>query len=468
MRHSAYRSFAAISFLATAASLGAATRPAYGNALRVEIRAAVRTLDPSEWPADASGSQAEFSAGERLAKLVFERLVVLDENAMPRPSLALSWKSEGKARWLFRLRPGVKLHDGSPLTPAAVAAALGPARNGWAIASGDGAVIVQSDLPLERLLAELADVRRSIVVRGPNGALAGTGPFRIAQWEPGRRALLAANEQYWGGRPFLDTVSIEMGRASQDQLLNLETGKSDFVEISSGELRRASERGLKMWQSAPIGLVALVFEPGRPAADNARLREAIALAIDRKAIHNVLLQRQGDPAGSLLPQWIGGYAFLFPGERDLARARQLAPPAQTLVLGYDPSDVLLRAIAERIAVNVRDTGIKLAVTGQPVKADLRVVTARIDCARPEQALIELAETLRLSARLHLANPPSLESVFAAERDLTGDFLVIPLFHLPEIFASTPSLKVWNTAGVLKTGDWKFDDMWLEKAARNEE
>ena len=67
-------------------------------------------------------------------------------------------------------------------------------------------------------------------------------------------------------------------------------------------------------------LLALAFSP---RFDDARVREALALAVDRTSIHRVLLQRQGEVSGSLLPQWLSGYAFLFPDSADLARARAL-------------------------------------------------------------------------------------------------------------------------------------------------
>ena len=105
MRRSLFRFLAAVSLLALRAD--AVERPRYGGTLRVEMQAAVRRLDPAEAP-------------ERLAGLVFERLVRLDERGRPQPALALSWQSSpGGRRWQFRLRPGVKFHDGSPLTPAA-------------------------------------------------------------------------------------------------------------------------------------------------------------------------------------------------------------------------------------------------------------------------------------------------------------------------------------------------------------
>src|SRR5581483_10009416 len=176
------------------------------------------------------------------------------------------------------------------------------------------------------------------------------------------------------------------------QFVDLQVGKADLIELAPNEMRAAADRGARIWTSAPVELLALVFGPGR-GADNARLREALALSIDRAAIHNVLLQRQGVATGALLPQWLSGYAFLFPTAMDLPRARQLVaelPAAdRTLPLAYDPADPQARILADRIAVNARDAGITLQVTNQP-RGELRLVRARVGSLDGAIALAELA------------------------------------------------------------------------------
>jgi ABC-type transport system substrate-binding protein len=416
--------------------------------LRVEMQAAVRALDPAQAPG-------------RLAGLVFEGLVRLDEHGRPQPALAVSWQSSpGTRRWQFHLRPGVKFHDGSPLTPAAAVAALPASANGWTVGPLADGIVIRSEHPMPDLLSELASVRNSIVLRAPGGALSGTGPFRVTQWEPDRRAVFSANDDYWDGRPFLDSIAVQMGRTAQQQVLDLELGRADLVELSPGDVRRASQGGMKLWTSAPVTLLAIVFEPGR-AAEDARLREALALSIDRAAIQGVLLQKQGEPAGGLLPEWLSGYAFLFRTARDTARARQLvsaiAPSTAPLTLGYDSADPLARSIAERIAVNAREAGIRPQVSPQAPKPDLRLVRVRIRSVEPADALAGLASSLGLQG---IADPVSPEACYTAERALVEDFRVIPLVHLPEIYASRPAVRTWQTPGLSKTGEWRFEDVWL--------
>ncbi len=441
MPRSALPLLAAVSLLLAAEPLEAARRPRYGGMLRVQMQAA-RALEPSAWPS------------------VFETLVMLDESGRPNPGLATAWRHDAAGkRWQFRLRPGVKFHDGSSLTPETAAAAL--TGNGWAVQAAAGELVVQTEAPAS--LTDFADAGRAIALRAADGSLRGTGPFRIAQWDA-RRALLAANDDYWASRPFLDAISVEMGRTPQQQLLDLELGKADLIELGPNDARRAAQAGARIWESAPVILMALVFERGRAALEQARVREAVALSIDRAAILNVLLQKHGETAGGVLPQWLGGYAMLFPVVRDVARARQLAGAAPPLSLAYDPADALARMVADRVAVNAREAGLR--ITPAPGgRADIRLARARIAPALPGPALERAAASLEVLDVFHAPSSSALQSLYGSERGLVEEFRVAPLVHLPELYGATPKLKAWNTKGLLRTGEWRFDDLWLDPEAK---
>ncbi|MDE3167433.1 MAG: hypothetical protein KGN36_16645, partial [Acidobacteriota bacterium] len=209
--------------------------------------------------------------------------------------------------------------------------------------------------------------------------------------------------------------------------------------------------GRKLWTSSPVRVLALVFSP---RVEDARLREALALSVDRAAIHAVLLQRQGEVSGALLPQWLTGYAFLFPTAQDLPRARALAANPRPLTIA--PDDPAARAIAERIALNARDAGITLTVTTQPASADLRLTGFRVASADPAKALAAMAAALGAPEPARL---DSAEALFNAERALLDGFKVIPLLHLPDVYGAAP--RVRGGAGVSSAGEWQFDNLWLD-------
>jgi len=172
----------------------------------------------------------------------------------------------------------------------------------------------------------------------------------------------------------------------------------------------------------------------------------------------VLLQRQGEIAGGLLPQWISGYAFLFPTTPDPARARSLTaslPSAmRTLTLTFQ--DPVWRALADRIAVNARDAGLLVtAAQGNPT-AEVRLVELRITSVEPWEALAGLATSLQLPEPPHAG---SAEALYAAERNLLADLRVIPLLHLPYVYGVGP--RVRGGPGITPLGEWRFEKIWLE-------
>jgi MarR-like DNA-binding transcriptional regulator SgrR of sgrS sRNA len=377
------------------------------------MRAIWQSPDPSQTPAVALLSQ------------VFETLVRIDERGEIQPWLATSWTHDAVAkRWVFVPRTGVTLHNGSPWTPPG------------------GAISVSDGKPIEQILRDLAKPANAIVVRDADGTLLGTGPFRIVRWEPGKTARLEAHDAYWRGRPFLDAVEIQMGRGIREQLLDLELAKTDVAEAAVTDVRRLRQRGIEVQISKPSDTLALVFENSRvPQAT----REALALGIDRGAMQRVLLDRQGEVSAALLPQWLSGYAFLFPVVRDLARGRTLAHDQRPLRFVCDRDDALLRSLAERIAVDAGEAGITLSLVSG--STDVRLRRLPLMSMDAGLALEDFAAILGVPS-------PHGSSPYETERQLLGDFRVIPLFHLPAVYALGKNVRNW-------TPGWRLDDVWLE-------
>ena len=211
----------------------AATRPHYGGTLRVEMRAAPSSLDP------ADSTQPDWFGFRNLSSLMFETLVSLDEQGRPQPALASSWQTEsGNQRWRFFLRRGITFQDGAPLTPDAVAASLRRANPTWKVFSEGEAVIIERDSATSNLPAELSLPRNSIVKRD-GGKISGTGPFAVSLWDPGKKLSLAARDDYWGGRAFLDAIEIELGKSFREQMIAFDLGKAQVIEVAPEQARRS-------------------------------------------------------------------------------------------------------------------------------------------------------------------------------------------------------------------------------------
>jgi ABC-type transport system substrate-binding protein len=227
--------------------------------------------------------------------------------------------------------------------------------------------------------------------------------------------------------------------------------------------------------SAPEELVAVAFIGGRAIADDAQAREALARSIDRAAIVNFILQKTGEPAGGLLPQWANGTAFLFSTSPEAASAKDLwsqISGSPKIVLGYDSGDSLDQAIAERIAVNARDAGIGLTAetiaspAPSPVNFDARLVRLRMASSHPRDALAGFQAALAPIAGLDPAPLPagaSPEQIYERERAIVGSFRVVPLVWLPQVYGLGPRVRDWKAPAA---GDgWSFADVWLEQESQ---
>ena len=461
-----------------------ATRPHYGGTLRVEMRERVTSLDPRQWPQDSVVA----AATQKLAELVFERLVTLDDNGRPRPQLAVSWEHDAEMkRWKFTLRSGVKFQDGTPCTPKEVAASLAPLFSGARQILADGSsVTIQSAAPMPDLLEELASGRNFVFHAQGHGTLSGTGPFRLSNW-PGSqadtagalRAVFTANDDAWSGRPFVDSIEVTLGVTAIRQVVDLQLGRADIVTFAPDQVRRAKQAGLRTWSSAPVELLALVFD-SKPEAPDPRLGRAISLSIDRAAIVNVLLQRQGEAAGGLLPQWLSGYAFLFTTVTDAERAKQLrgelASAARPLRLRVEGGDETARLVTERVAVNARQAGFSVQVSGRgdagapgsapnaPSTAGSRLVRCRLDSIAARAELAAMVASLGLgddsAAALKKISGNEPEQSYAAERALVEGGQVIPLVYLPETVGLGAAVRDWMPR---RWGAWRLEEVWLDRA-----
>jgi peptide/nickel transport system substrate-binding protein len=452
MRRSVLALFAASSLLILATA-HAATRPRYGGTLRVALRAAPVSLDP------ADANQASSLTGRNLSSLLFDTLVTLDDSGRPQPALATSWRTEpGDQRWQFQLRHGVTFSDGMPLTSDAVAASLRVSNPDWKIFSAGDAVVIERDSAVPNLLAELALGRNGIARRGGARPI-GTGAFTVTQWDPGKVLTLAAREDYWAGRPFLDAIEINLGRNFRDQTVTLDLGKADLIEIAPEQARRAAAEGRHIESSAPSELVALIFASDRQTPEEGRLRSALAISIDRNSLNNVLLQGGGEPAGGLLPNWLSGYAFLFPTNTDPVKANQTRgelKQAKPWTLSYDTADPVARLMADRIALNAHDVNLTVQPVSSPT-ADIRLARISLSGADTRLALSELAASIGLPPASARGNTASVEELYASESMFLQSQRVIPLLHLRVSYGLSGSVRNWN-AGL--DGSWRLQDVWL--------
>jgi peptide/nickel transport system substrate-binding protein len=454
MKRFAWQSIAASSVLLTLAA-GAATHPQYGGTLRVELRETPASLDP------ADATQSDSFAQRNLMALIFEMLVEVDDHGRAHPGLATAWEAApGDQRWQFHVRQGVHFHDGSPLTAEIAAASVRTANPSWNVVAEGDSVAIQCSAPDANVPAELALARNAIVKRGA-GKLSGTGPFHIEDWQPGKKLTLRAQEDYWGGRPFLDGIEIDFDKSYANQLIALDLGKVQLVEVPPEQAHGAVMEGHSVYSSQPMELVALVFARDTQSPKEKLRRQALALSVDRASIRSVLLQGTGEPAGSILPDWMSGYGFVFSADADLVRARherEEVGPLSSWLLGYDSGDPIAQVLAQRIALNAKDAGLVLqpATTG-----DVDVRLMRIPLASSD-AWVALAQVTQVAGvTMPKGKGQSVEDLYDTEQEVLTTQRVIPLLHLPMSYAEAPALKDCSPGAAV---NWSLANVWLGSEA----
>jgi len=400
------------------------TRPHYGGALHVEIEG-----DAWQRP------------GGLARRLVLDGLTRLDEHGGVRPALAVEWKPDGDFhRWQVKLRPGVHFTDGTALTSIAVAGALNvacPQNCPWNTVRAVGSqVVFTSDAPMPNLPALLAGDEFLIALtinsdgKTPVGVV-GTGAFAVNGFADGVLTL-TANDGCWQGRPFLDSVAIRVHRAVHDQWLDLGVGRADLVEVPAEQLRQAQQQRLTV-ESAPAAWLLALQVTDAGALGNPLLRQAIALAVDRSALENVIFQRQGEVTASLLPAAMTGYAFLFPADRNLNKALELrgglTPPPMTLATGGDGA---MQLAAQRIALNLREAGFNVqAANGGAQHAEMTLKRIPLESGEPQAALEGILRSAGMAVPGIDAAPAEL---YRVEREAVDRHTLIPLLYLPRSFA----------------------------------
>jgi peptide/nickel transport system substrate-binding protein len=510
MRFIESRLFAAISLLSLVAQIllgspvTAATHPRYGGTLRVEVHAASVSLDPREWQAGS----LESATNQKMAELVFERLVALDNHGRFQPVLATEWSHDGSnKRWRFLIRAGVKFSDGTSLNAEDVVAALQPLLPATEQISASGnAIVIQSSVPAPDLLEQLASGRNFIYRVLAGRPLAGTGPFVLrevpmgggqsteqnpassraetsgAATTPGGGGHLyfRANEEAWSGRPFVDSIDVTLGVPPLRAMFDLQLAKADLVELVPELVPRAKQANLRVWISEPVTLYGLRFDDTQKAASEVRLREAFSLSLDRGTMANVLLQKQAEPAAALLPQWLSGYAFLFSVDTNLERAKELrralpaneAAGAVPLRLRVDPAGDLAKLLGERVVVNARQAAILVQLIARPVPRAGAATAAASDPASGVHlfawhysSLSPRAELDSLFAAYNLTEPSEVnatstdhEQLYARERRVLKDRRVLPLIVQAESVGLGANVRDWTPA---PWGEWHLSDVWLE-------
>ena len=273
---------------------------ARGGTLRVGISTPLGSLDPRAIDADPL-----------VIAQVFDGLVARGINGVA-PALATKWLVAPDGRtWTFTLREGVVFHDGTAVDGAAVAASLGRRDDPLierASAPDARTVVVTTRSPYGPFLSALATAPYAIV--SGSSPLAGTGAFRVpAGGGSARPLVLERNDRYWrtdaAGQtlPYLDRLSITSIPDASARLAALRAGSQDLVtDLALADIGTVrTDPSLQLVSRPETTVLYLGLNLSAPGIDDLRVREALAQAIDPRAIVDRLYSGAAVPASQLPP-----------------------------------------------------------------------------------------------------------------------------------------------------------------------
>ena len=260
---------------------------------------------------------------ERIFALIFDGLVDHDAKFNFTPALALSWEEPNPVTFIFHLRSGVRFHDGRPFTARDVKWTIDSLRNGTVVsakstvfASVDSVevrdpltVVFHLKHPDNFLLRNLATGSTGIVPEGSGRDFwrkpVGTGPFRFVSQQIDQDVVIERNPDGWSAAPKLERVRFAIVPDTITESLELEKGSGD-VAINSLPLDSLpvleSRSNLQVEKTTGTEIQYLAFNLRDPLLADARVRKAIARAINRDLIIRTILLGYAHPAVSLLPE----------------------------------------------------------------------------------------------------------------------------------------------------------------------
>jgi peptide/nickel transport system substrate-binding protein len=352
---------------------------------------------------------------------VTEGLLEYDENLSPKPLLATSWNisSDGK-EYSFKLREGVRWHDGKPFTAEDAAFSINLLRKVHprgrttfanvtsAEAPDPQTLVIRLSQPAPYLIKAFASSETPIVPKhlyegtdaasNPNGnAPIGTGPFKFKEWQRGNYIVYERNPDYWGKPdPRIDQLVVKFIPDAAARSIAFESGSVDFgyrTPVALSDLDRLkSLPNLKFetkGASYSYNVTRLEFNLDNQYFRDKRVREAVARAIDRKVIVNTIhygyatvtyspiapgLKEFHDPTPS-------PYAYDLKAAAKLLDEAGLKPTdGKTrfrLTLDFNPITTEGRRLAEYIRASLSRIGIAVDLRAQDISAFVkRIYTDR--------------------------------------------------------------------------------------------
>ncbi|MDO8527535.1 MAG: ABC transporter substrate-binding protein [Deltaproteobacteria bacterium] len=249
--------------------------------------------------------------GQKIGALLYDSLTAVNDKLEIVPLLAERWEEAEPLTWRFHLRHGVLFPNGQELTSKDVVCTwqfITDPKNASPVRSEFDKIaeILPEDdhtftLRLKEPYAPLFILLKKGVV-GCDG-VSGTGPYRLVSSKPDRKIILEANPGYFLGAPRLKFLAFDVVKDDTTRVLKLLSHEIDLIQNAVPPLlisKVLKKKGLKILEAPGTTFAYVGLNLRDPVLKNIKVRQALALALDRKAIINLLWKGEAEEADSLL------------------------------------------------------------------------------------------------------------------------------------------------------------------------
>ena len=319
---------------------GGGTAGGYKNTLTWAQGADVTSLDPhlgKETPAVQVNTQ------------IFDTLVTVDpETNEVVPQIAESWEQTDDQTYVFKIREGIKFHDGSDLTAEDVKFSLDRARNSAAVSyivnfieevtvDDDHTVTVKTTAPYAPTLRNLAIpfaaiVPKAVVEADENAFIqnpVGSGPYKFVEWNHGDHVTLKAFDDYYAGKPETENLIMKVIPETSQRTIALETGEVDLAyDLAVNDIPKVnSDDKLTVYEIPSLTCWYVSMNMNKKPFDNPKVREAMSMAIDRQTIIDTINAGSGQTADAIIAPAVFGYYSTGVKEYNPTKAKELLAEA---------------------------------------------------------------------------------------------------------------------------------------------
>lgn len=280
---------------------------------------------------------------------IFDTLLVVDpETNELVPQIAESWDQTDELTYVFKIREGIKFHDGSELTPADVKFSLERAINSAAVSyivdfidtvtdNGDGTVTIKTKNPYAPALRNLAIPFAAIVPQAVVEAdeehfilnPVGSGPYKFVEWKQGDHVTMEAFDDYYAGKAETQNLIMRVIPETSQRSIALETGEIDLAyDLAVNDVPKVEENpDLTAYVVPSLTCWYISMNMNKAPFDNPKVREAINMAIDRQLIIDTLNNGVGEPADAIIAPGVFGYYSTGVTEYNPEKAKELMAEA---------------------------------------------------------------------------------------------------------------------------------------------